>query len=140
MSRIINDDGNNENEEPEEGSLHDLLDTPISIVKGPRKRTNMSNPCFTVFILSNPRQEDSKAHNGTAVINFYVDNYQEGHANLELLSPVAERLIYLFDDKLLDIEDYRNYNLSISASEGPLRDADDEDAHYMHVRLNYGLI
>jgi len=163
MGRIIADCGEGTPEEPEEGSILDLLDPPIQAVKGPRKRTGMDNPCFTIFVLSNPRDEDTKAHNGTLVINFYADNYQEGHANIELLGPVAKRIVYLFDDKPFsryettnnltklgmtgydqavegEMIDYVNYNLAVAAPEGPLHDPDDENAHFMHVRINFGIM
>lgn len=139
MARIINDDKDDQGR----STMHDLLDTPIQAVKGPRKRTGMTNPCFTVHVLSNPRNEDTKAHNGTMVVNFYADDHTEGHAHIELLGPVANRLIQIFDDIPLEVTGYVNYNLSVAAPEGPLSQVGRTESageHFMSVRINFGII
>lgn len=124
---------------PEAESYHPLP-LPLQIVKGSRKRKGMKNPCFTISVPSNPQNEDTKAHNGTMIINFFADNYPEGHAHVELLGPVADRLEKIFDDQPLDLDGYKNYNLVVDAVEGPLWDPDDPDEHFMSVRIKFGII
>src|SRR5690554_2152334 len=108
---------------PDQTTLTDLLSNinlTKRIVKGPRKPTSMANPCFTVHILSNPRDPDSKSHYGTLLVNFYANNYADGNANAELLGPVAARLVWLFDDKPPVIPGWRVYDFHVQESLGPL--------------------
>ena len=122
-------------------TLGDLLNNDIKVFKGPRKPTGISNPCFTIHVLSAPRDPDSKSYNGTLLINFYHDNYAAGNAAVEKMGPVTDRVEYLFDDKPLNIEGYTNYSLVVQEPLGPLFDpvwAPDE--HYMSIRIRFGMI
>lgn len=124
---------------PDQTTLADLLGT-VKVVKGPRKPTGMTNPCFTIHILSAPRDPDSKSYNGTLLINFYCDNYQSENANIELMGPVTDRVIELFDDRPLDVEDYNCYNLAVLEPLGPLFDPSFPDEHYMSIRIKFNIV
>ena len=122
-------------------TLGDLLNNKIDVYKGPRKPTGAKNPCFTIHVLSAPRDEDAKNYNGTLLINFYHDNYAAGNAAVEKMGPVTDRVEVLFDDRPLSIEGYTNYNLVVQEPLGPLFDhvwAPDE--HYMSIRIRFGMI
>lgn len=133
MIRLLNDKNTT-------GSLDDLLGGEITVYKGPRKPTKSKNPCFTVHVLTAPREPDSKAHNGTLLINFYCDNYTSGNANVELMGPAADRVIELFDDRPLEIEGYSNYDLVVQEPLGPLFDPDFPDEHFMSIRVRFSLV
>ena len=127
--RLIND----------HAAVGDLLDE-IRTVKGPRKSTGMNNPCFTAHVPSNSRDETSKVHRGTLRINFHYDNYKSGNANIELMGPVTDSVITLFDDKVFTIDGYRNFALYVREAVGPLFDSEHPDEHYMSIRLKFVLI
>ena len=120
-------------------TLGDLLNNDIKVFKGPRKPTGISNPCFTIHILSAPMDPDAKSYNGTLLINFYCDNYASGNANIELMGPVVDRVEVLFDDRPLNIEGYNNYNLVVQEPLGLLFDPAHPDEHYMSIRVSFGL-
>ncbi len=126
LLRLINDD-----------ELQNLLDGNIRAVKGPRKPTSMDNPCFTLHIPSNSRDPDTKIHTGTLIINFYVDNYPSGNANIELMGPVVNRLIEVIDEWQPDIEGYKIADWTVREPLGPLWDSDDPDEHFSSVRIGF---
>ncbi len=128
---------------PSQTTLTDLLsgiNLAQRIVKGPRKPKSMMNPCFTLHVLTNPRDPDSKAHNGTLLVNFYVNNYTDGNANIELLGPVAARLVRLFDDKPIIVFGWRVYDFHVQEPLGPLQDPAFPDESFMSVRIKFGMI
>lgn len=94
---------------------------------------------FTVHASTNNRDPDSKVHNGTLLINFYCPNYTSGNSNIECMGPVADRLVFLFDDKPLIIDGYNNFNLAVREPLGPLFDPDYPDEHFMSVRIQFNL-
>jgi hypothetical protein len=121
-------------------TLKTLLGGTIQAVKGARRsEAMMGKKCFTVHVLSNSRDEDSKVHNGTILINFYCPNYSDGNANLELMGPVAARIVELFDDELLIMDGYDNFNLSVMEPLGPLFDQSFPGEHFMSVRIRFNL-
>lgn len=134
MVRLLND-----RNIPGVTTLGSLLDT-IRVVKGPRKPKNMTNPCFTVHVLTNPRDPDSKAHNGTLLINFYADNYKDGNTNIELLGPVAARVVWLFDDKPIAVPGWRVYDFHAEESLGPLQEPEFPNENFMSIRVKFGMI
>jgi hypothetical protein len=125
---------------PGETTLAELLNNTVNVIKGPRKPTNATNPCFTIHVLSAPRDPYSKNHNGTLLINFYYDNYQSGNAAVEKMGPVADRVVCLFDDKPLNIEGYNNYNLVVQEPLGPLFDPEFPGEHYMSIRVKFSIV
>lgn len=100
----------------------------------------MNNPVFTVNAPSAPMNPDTTQYNGTILINFYADNYESGNANIELMGPVAERVVDIFHDKPFTFDNYDNYNLAVDEPMGPLYDSDDPNEHFMSIRINFGLI
>ena len=120
--------------------LRTLLGGSIQAVKGPRRPSTMTGKSFTLHVLSNPRDEDSKAHNGTMLINFYCPNYPNGNANVELMGPVAGKVVELFDDQPLAMDGYNNFNLTVQEPLGPLFDPSYKDEHYTSVRIRFNLI
>lgn len=132
LIRLISDTG-------EEGSLEDLLGN-IKAIKGARRPTSLSNPAITINAPSTPRDPDYKTTNGTLLINIYADDYSSGNANVELLCPVADRIVQLFDDKPLEIEGYNNYNLVVLEPSGPLRDPSYPEEHFMSVRIRFNIL
>ena len=133
MVRLLNDKSG-------PGSLGELLGGEIVVCKGPRKPTKSKNPCFTVHVLTAPRDPDSKAHNGTLLINFYCDNYAAGNANVELMGPVTARVIWLFDDKPITVSGWRVYDFHVQEPLGPLQDPALPDESFMSVRIKFGII
>ena len=117
--------------------LENILGETPRTVKGPRKATGMNNPCFTLHIPSNPRDPDTKIHNGTLIINFYCDNYKDGNANVEIMGKVVDRLIELFDDAWPNIPGYRLGDWSAMEPYGPLFTEDDPDEHFSSVRFGF---
>jgi len=132
--RLINDQ-----DLADETDLGDLL-SEIRTVKGPRRPTGMNNPCFTAHVSSNPMDPTSKVHRGTMIINFYCDNYSSGNANVELMGPVTDRVISLYDDEVFSIEGYRNFTLDVQEPLGPLWNPEHPDEHYMSIRLRFVII
>lgn len=122
--------------------------TPLAF-KGPRRPEKVtvggtqvltsSVKSFTIHVLSNPRDEDSKAHNGTLLINFYCPNYSNGNANVELMGPVAARAIKLFDDQPLTMDGYVNFNLTVDEPLGPLFDPASPGEHFMSIRMKFSI-
>ncbi len=124
-----------------DATLKTKLGGTIQAAKGARRPTSMiGQKCFTVHVLSNNRDEDSKAHNGTLLINFYCSNYQNGNANVELMGPVSERLVWLFDDKPLAVTGWRVYDIHVQEPLGPLFDSEYPNEHFMSVRVRFGMI
>ncbi len=133
------------------GNLKSLLGGNPLVFKGPKrpdkvtingKETQTNGlKSFTVHVLTNNRDPDSKVHNGTLLINFYCPNLDKGAgpANVELMGPVTERLIYLFDDKPLIITGYNNFNLTVQEPLGPLFDPGYPNEHFMSVRIQFNL-
>lgn len=122
-------------------TLKAKLGGTIQAAKGARRPKSMiGQRCFTVHVLSNSRDEDSKAHNGTLVINFYCPNYGDGKANVELMGPITERLVELFDDNPLSITGYNNFNLTVLEPLGPLFDQEYPNEHFMSVRCRFNII
>ena len=119
--------------------LENRLDGQKPIIKGARKPSGVDE-CITVNAPSAPMNPDSKAYNGTVLINYYCPNYSGGNANVEKMGPVAERIVELMHDELLDIDGYRNYNFAVDEPMGPLYDSDDPEEHFMSIRINFGLI
>lgn len=119
--------------------LQDLIGDDVPVIKGPRK-TNGADECITINAPSAPMNPDSRAYNGTILINYYCPNYPSGNANLEKMGPVAARIEELFHDDPLEIPGYKNYNLAVDEPMGPLFDPDEPDEHFMSVRINFGLI
>jgi hypothetical protein len=122
------------------GSLGELLGGEIIVYKGPRKPTKSKNSCFTVHVLTAPREPDSKAYNGTLLINFYCDNYTSGNVNVELMGPVTARVIWLFDDKPITVSGWRVYDFHVQEPLGPLQDPGIPDESFMSVRIKFGMI
>lgn len=120
-------------------TLGDLLNNKIDAYKGPRKPTGTKNPCFTIHVLSAPRDPDSKSYNGTLLINFYCPNYASGNANIELMGPVTARIVELFDDQPLTMDGYNNFNLVVQEPLGPLFDPSLPNEHFMSVRIKFNL-
>jgi len=138
--RIMND--KNVPDEEDLGDLLGLNDSgylDIPVIKGPRKMTN-ADECITVNAPSAPKDPNSKAYNGTILINYHCPNYDAGNARMEKMGPVAARIEEIMDDNTLDIEGYRNYNFVVGEPMGPLFDSDDPDEHFMSIRINFGLI
>ncbi len=133
MVRLLNDKNG-------PGSLGELLGGEITVYKGPRKPTKSKSPCFTVHVLTAPRDPDAKNYNGTLLINFYHDNYTSGNAAVEKMGPVAARVVELFDDQPLSIEGYNNYDLVVQEPLGPLFDPDLPDEHFMSIRVKFSLV
>jgi len=125
---------------PDEKDLGDILGTTIKAVKGPRRPTDMDNPCFTAHVSSNPMDPASKVHRGTMIVNFYCDNYDSGNANIELMGTVTDRVITLFDDEVFSIVGYSNFTLDVQEPLGPLFNPDHSGEHYMSIRLRFVLI
>ncbi len=122
-------------------SMKTLLSGTINAVKGPRRPKSMMGACsFTIHVLTNPRDENSKAYNGAMIVNFYCPNYADGNANVELMGPVAARIIELFDDVPLTMDGYLNFNLAVQEPLGPLFDSAFPDEHFMSVRIGFSLI
>ncbi len=121
-------------------TLGDLLNNKIDVYKGPRKPTGTKNPCFTIHVLSAPRDPDSKSYNGTLLINFYCPNYASGNANIELMGPVTARIVELFDDQPLTMDGYNNFNLVVQEPLGPLFDPSFPNEHFMSIRIKFNLI
>lgn len=119
--------------------LDNLTGDNMRIVKGPRKPTGVDE-CITINSPSAPMDPNSKAYNGTVLINYYCPNYNAGNANIEKMGPVAARIVELMDDKPLDITGYSNYNFVVDEPMGPLHDPDAPEEHFMSIRINFGLI
>jgi hypothetical protein len=129
MVRIINDQ-----------TLKTLLNGKIQAAKGPRRTKTMEGcNAFTVHVLSAPMDPDSKAYNGTLLINFYCPNYEDGNANVEFMGPVAARVVELFDDIPLTITGYNNFNLTVEEPLGPLFDSAFPNEHFMSVRIKFNI-
>jgi hypothetical protein len=112
----------------------------IKAVKGPRRTKDMEGcNSFTVHVLSASMDEDSKAYNGTLLINFYCPNYTSGNANVELMGPVTARVVELFDDTPLIIDGYNNFNLVVDEPLGPLFDPAFPNEHFMSVRIKFNI-
>lgn len=107
------------------------------VVKGPRKTTHMRNPCFKFHILSNPRDPDSKAHYGTLLVNFHADNHPDGNVNVELLSLVAARLVWLFDEDPIPVPGWSMFDFYVEEPLGPLQDPAFPDEAFMSIRIRY---
>lgn len=111
-------------------------DTPKT-VKGPRKPSGWEE-CFTLHIPSNPREPDTKIHNGTLNINYYCPNYPSGNANMEKHGQVVARLIQLFDDKWPDIPGYKIGDWSVREPLGPIPVQDNpKEESYSSVRIGF---
>ena len=121
-------------------ALKQLLSGNFKAVKGPRRPTNAAGNYFTVHILTNNSDPDSKVHNGTLLICFYCPNYSTGNANVELMGPVAARVAELFDDAPLTMESYNNFNLVVEEPLGPLFDPAYPSESFMTVRIRFNLI
>lgn len=119
--------------------LNDNGNLDIPVIKGPRKTTGVDE-CITVNAPSAPKNPNSKAYNGTILINYHCPNYSSGNARIEKMGPVAARIEELMDDNTLDITGYRNYNFVVDEPMGPLWDSDEPDEHFMSIRINFGLI
>lgn len=129
MVRLVND-----------ATIKNLLGETVHAVKGPRRPASvMGKNSFTIHVLSNPRDPDSKVHNGTLLINFYCPNYASGNANIELMGPVTARIVELFDDQLLTMDGYNNFNLVVQEPLGPLFDPSFPNEHFMSVRIKFNL-
>lgn len=129
MARLVND-----------ATLKTLLGGTVQAWKGAKRPTDKVNQKgFTVHVLTNNRDPDSKAHNGTLLINFYCPNYSAGNANVELMGPVAERIVELFDDQPLVMDGYNNFNLVVQEPLGPLLDPSFPNEHFMSVRMQFNL-
>lgn len=135
MVRLLNDKNI-----PGQTTLGDLLNNDIKVVKGPRKPKTMTNPCFTIHVLSAPMDPDAKSYNGTLLINFFCDNYASGNANVELMGPVTARVIWLFDDKPITVSGWRVYDFHVQEPLGPLQDPALPDESFMSVRIKFGII
>lgn len=122
-------------------ALKTKLGGTIQVDKGARRGKSMiGQKCFTVHVLSNQRDEDSKAHNGTLLVNFYCPNYGDGKANVELMGPISERLVWLFDEKPLAVSGWRVYDFHVQEPLGPLFDPEFQNEHFMSVRIKFGMI
>lgn len=133
LLRIVND------KDTGEADLGELLGA-IKAVKGPQRSDSMDNPCITINAPSIQQNAAYKTINGTLLINVFADNYHSGNANVELLTSVAARIEYLFDDKPLTIEGYNNYNLFVEETMGPLFEPDYQNEHYMSMRIKFNLV
>lgn len=111
----------------------------VPVIKGPRK-VSSADECITVNAPSMPMDPNSKAYNGTILINYYCPNYGGGNANIEKMGPAAARIVEIMDDNPLDITGYSNYNFVVDEPMGPLFDPDAPDEHFMSIRINFGLI
>ncbi len=114
-----------------------ILDGDIRAVKGPRKPNDWEE-CFTLHIPSNPRNEDTRIHNGTLIINFYSPNFPSGNTDTEKQGSVVARLIALFDDNPPDIFGYRIADWSVREPLGPIpvQDNPDEES-FSSVRISF---
>ena len=129
---ILNDKGN-------DGKLEDLLpDGEIRAGKGPRKPKGwVGINCFTIHISSNPRDPNTKAHNGTMRVNHYCPNYPDGNANVELMGPVSARLVELLDDWRPEIDSYEILNWVVEEPLGPLFDSNEPKEHYSSIAVSF---
>lgn len=121
-------------------TLKQLLSGTVKAVKGPRRPSNTTGNYFTVYVLANNSDPDSKVHNGTLLICFYCPNYSTGNANVELMGPVTARVAELFDDALLAMEGYNNFNLVVEEPLGPLFDPAYPGESFMTVRIRFNVI
>lgn len=121
-------------------TLKDIIGDTIRVAKGARRPTIMKNPCFTVHILSAPRDPDAKNYNGTLVVSFYCNNHRDGNANIETMGPVSERIVWLFDDKPLSVDGYSNYSLTVQEPLGPLFNPEFPEEHYMSIRAKFSIV
>jgi hypothetical protein len=123
--------------------LKTLLGIPetgeIQVIKGPRRPASMTGYSFTTHSLTMNIDPDSKARNGTLLINFYCPNYSGGNPNIELMGPIADRVSTLFDDQPLAIDGYNNFNLVVEEPLGPLFDPSFPAEHFMSIRLKFNL-
>lgn len=135
--KILNDTA--ESNELESKSLEELLPNgELRAVKGPRRPESWKEKnCFTVHIPSNPRDPDTKTHNGTMRINHYCPNYNDGNANVELMGPIANRLLMLFDDWWPNISGYEVANWAVEEPLGPLHDPEAPEEHYTSIKIDF---
>ncbi|MDI9412085.1 MAG: hypothetical protein QM401_00710 [Bacillota bacterium] len=66
-----------------------------SIDKGPKRVDGFKNPSATIHVLSAPRDGETDVVRATATINIYVDDTDNGRANIAFLGQCAERIQYL---------------------------------------------
>lgn len=123
-----------------DNELKNLASDPVRVVKGPRKPTGMDNPAFTAHILSGQRDEDGKFVNGTLQLKVFVDDHASGNADVETMGPILERLVELFDDKMLSIEGFLNYNLVVTEALAPMKESTPEGEHFGLVTCRFGVI
>ncbi len=117
--------------------LGTILSGNIKAIKGPRKPGSWTE-CFTLHIPSNPRDPDTKIHNGTLNINYYCPNYSDGNVNAEKHGAVVDRLIELFDDKWPDLPGYEIGNWSVREPLGPIPVQDNpKEESYSSVRIGF---
>lgn len=117
--------------------LADIIGDTPKAVKGPRKPEGWTE-CFTLHIPSNPRDPDTKVHNGTLNINYYCPNYPDGNANAEKHGAVVERLIELFDDNWPEIEGYKISDWSVREPLGPIPVQEKpKEESYSSVRIGF---
>ncbi len=126
-----------------DNELKSLASDPVRAIKGPRKPTGMENPSFTAHVLSAPLDEDGKFVNGTLQLKVFVDDHASGNADVETMGPILERLVKLFDDQVLPIEGFQNYNLVVAEVLGPMREAQattPEGQHFGLLTCRFGVI
>jgi len=122
-----------------DSELTNRLDGSVPIIKGPRKPVD-KDEVITVNAPSTPMNADSTEYNGTILINYYCPNYSGGNAKIGKMGPVAERIVELMHQNLLDVTGYTNYYLVMDEEMGPLFDSNDPEEHFMSIRIKYGLI
>jgi hypothetical protein len=122
-----------------DSELTNRLDGSVPIIKGPRKPVD-KDEVITVNAPSTPMNADSTEYNGTILINYYCPNYSGGNARIEKMGPVAERIVELMHQNLLDVTGYTNYYFVMDEEMGPLFDSNDPEEHFMSIRIKYGLI
>jgi len=122
-----------------DSELTNRLDGSVPVIKGPRKPVDKGEA-----IIVNPpsalMDPDSTEYNGTILINYHCPNYSGGNARIEKMGPVAERIVELMHQNLLDVTGYTNYYCVMDAESGPFFDSNDPEEHFMSIRIKYGLI
>ena len=121
----------------DDDELIDIIGDTPKAVKGPRKPDGWDE-CFTLHIPSNPRDPDTKIHNGTLNINYYCPNHPDGNVDMDKHGQVVERLIELFDDNWPKIEGYKISDWSVREPLGPIPVQDNPKGEsYTSLRIGF---
>lgn len=121
-------------------NLKSLAGDPVRAYKGASRPSGYENPCFTVHSPDLVIEPDTTAANGTIFISAFVDDYNSGNANTELIGDLLKEIEEEFNDNPLDIPGYINFNLAVTNLRGPLYDSSDPDEHFGAAMLNINIV